>query len=157
MWERAVGVPTRRCITAGARFSATGLRKLRLGKSPEAFLRRAGQPYRRLGDTWTYCSRGPRNRGKKVKAVFTPDWKSALITTTALGHRAGGVRRGDPAADIAGARGFGSGVLVAPAGPRSRFAYGVDGGRVKWLALVTRGASSTPGELGRYLAKAGLG
>ena len=155
-WERAVGVPTRRCITAGARFSPRGLRKLRLGLGPVAFLRKAGQPYRRRGDTWTYCSRGPRNRGKKVRAVFAPGWETALVTTTAFGHRAAGVRRGDPASKINGARPFGAGVMVARAGSRTRYVFGVTGGSVRWLALVSRAASSTPGELRRYLAKAGL-
>jgi hypothetical protein len=46
--------------------------------------------------------------------------------------------------------------MVAPAGPRSRYVFGVGNGTVRWLGLVSRSASSSPAELRRYLAKAGL-
>jgi hypothetical protein len=59
MWERAEGVRPNAC-TNGGRHTPAYFRHLRTGTSAWTVLTRAGQPDRRIGRTYTYCStRGP--------------------------------------------------------------------------------------------------
>jgi hypothetical protein len=57
MWERAEGIRPNAC-TNGARHSAAYFKHLRKGTSAWTVLRKAGQPDRRLGRTYTYCTTG---------------------------------------------------------------------------------------------------
>ncbi len=58
MWERAYGVRGNACANPAQRYSAATLaRKVRRGMTSWATLRAAGQPNRRLGSTFSYCSR----------------------------------------------------------------------------------------------------
>jgi hypothetical protein len=52
---------------------------------------------------------------------------------------------------------MGTGLLVGRGGPGSRFVYGVQGGRVRFVAVATRAASNKRAVLRRYLALAKLG
>jgi hypothetical protein len=59
MWERAEGVRPDAC-TNGGRHSPAYFRHLRTGTSAWTVLRKAGQPHRRMGRTYSYCTtRGP--------------------------------------------------------------------------------------------------
>ena len=65
MWERAYGIRGNACSYPSQRYSATQLtRKIRRGMTSWATLRAAGQPNRRLGSTFSYCSK---NGTVKVK------------------------------------------------------------------------------------------
>jgi hypothetical protein len=55
MWERAEGVRPDAC-TNGGRHSPAYFRHLRTGTSAWTVLRKAGQPHRRMGRTYSYCT-----------------------------------------------------------------------------------------------------
>ena len=58
MWERAYGIRGNACSYPSQRYSAKQLtRKIRRGMTSWATLRAAGQPNRRLGSTFSYCSK----------------------------------------------------------------------------------------------------
>jgi hypothetical protein len=57
MWERAEGVRPNAC-TNGGRHSASYFKHLRKGTSAWAVLKKAGQPDRRIGHSYTYCTTG---------------------------------------------------------------------------------------------------
>ncbi|MBA2347088.1 MAG: hypothetical protein H0V81_02230, partial [Solirubrobacterales bacterium] len=96
MWERAVGVPAKRALAARARLGAAGLGKVLLDATPEAMLRRAGQPLLRGGRTWRYdvSARDGRPAGR-VAMVLSAAGRSALVLSTGPEHTAGGVGAGD--------------------------------------------------------------
>ncbi|MGH2953515.1 MAG: hypothetical protein ACRDK9_05770 [Solirubrobacterales bacterium] len=82
MWERANGVPRRRCRPAKGGLTRKGLGRIELGDSAKRVLQRAGQPHRRPGRAYRYCVRD-RKRKAKVVAVFTGRGKVGLVATTA--------------------------------------------------------------------------
>ncbi len=57
-WERAVGVPAPACLAAPGEPSPAGFGPLRLGQSAKATLLAAGQPSRREGSSFTWCTEG---------------------------------------------------------------------------------------------------
>ena len=140
MWERAVGAARRFCQPARSDVSPRAIGHVRLRDSWEQVLRRAGQPLHRPGRVFRYCvnRRGPRPRGR-LAAVMTRTGRVALILTTAPGHRVGHVGRGTRAPR--GGRRIG-GLVVRRAGGGARYVYGVRGGRVTFVALGTRAATS---------------
>src|SRR3954470_24694818 len=70
MWERASGVPSGGCRTAGSFLNRRGLGPIHLGDSWRTVLTRVGQPQQR-GRAWTWCVRGTRNRSAADVAVMT--------------------------------------------------------------------------------------
>jgi hypothetical protein len=142
MWERAVGVPSSRCLSSHARFGAGGLGGLRLGLRYKALLERAGQPLRRTR-AWSYCVKGKANRRAAANAVLTPDGSVALIATSAEGQTANGVGPGASVARVrsSDASPIGGGVWTASLG-NSTIAYVVRGGTVRTVALAGSAAAS---------------
>jgi hypothetical protein len=154
MWERAEGVPPTRCQPAAGRVTRTGLGRLRLGRTSDALLRRAGQP-RSRGRVWTWCvmARGEQRPGR-VTAVLTPAGRVSTVASTARGHRALGARPGaKPTRAKARTKPFGRGVRARRLAGGRRLAIGVRRGKVRWIAVTT--ARSRAG-LRRELRLAGL-
>jgi hypothetical protein len=59
MWERAYGIESNACTDASSRLSpSTIASRVKAGMSSWATLQAIGQPSRRLGSTFTYCSTG---------------------------------------------------------------------------------------------------
>jgi hypothetical protein len=80
-----------------------------------------------------------------------------LIGSTSIGHRALRIRAGVKAKRLRGkARKFGKGTYVRKAGKRARFVYGVRKGRVSFVAVATRSATTSGKQLRGYLKLAGL-
>ena len=74
MWERAVGVPTARCVSSTAALTHLGLR---LGETTRQALYGAGQPVTRPGRSYRYCVAGSHTR--HAAAVFDARGRLALI------------------------------------------------------------------------------
>ncbi len=159
MWERAVGIAPEFKVRREARlrFGRAGLGLVKLGVAPEELLRGAGQPATRKARVWSYRVKGRGNGAARVKAVFSPSERVALVTSVAPRHRVGGVGRGSRATALAGrARPFAPGILVQDAGAGRRYLFGVTGGRVRWTAVATGAATRSPAALRAYLRLAGL-
>jgi microsomal dipeptidase-like Zn-dependent dipeptidase len=79
-WERAVGVPGPGCLTTPRLVARRGFGPLRRGRSTEQVLFGAGQPQRRIGDTFTWCAvkAGTKRRGK-VAVTFDGAGKVASV------------------------------------------------------------------------------
>lgn len=141
MWERADGVPGPGCLPPGAGLAASGFgHSLRLGATPVATLFRAGQPGSRPGRSYRYCVTGRRGR---LSVVFDRRGRAALIATSVPGERAGGM--------AVGARRRGSGTRIA-----GRYVYGVQAGRVRYVAVATPAELRHPAQLRADLRAGGV-
>lgn len=158
MWERANGIGAEYANRRQARlrFTRKGLGATVLAVAPEELLRGGGQPATRDGRVWSYRVLGKGDGSARVKAVFSPSEKVALVASTARRHRIAGAGRGSLAAKVTGARPFGAGVLLKPAGDGRAYLYGVRRGRVTFTAVATAGVVRTAATARRYLALAGL-
>jgi hypothetical protein len=133
MWERAVGVPSTRCLNRRARLRR-GLGPVRLGMNFRTLLQSAGQPLRRTR-AWTYCVQKSGSRG--AAAVLTPDGTVALIASDARGHRARGIRPGTKLSKLRGrAKRIGGGIWVARTGKGARKSKKGKKARIRTVYLV---------------------
>ena len=156
MWERAVGIPPRRCRASRGRLTRRGLGALRLGRTPRRLLEAGGQPVARKR-AWRYCVSGVRNGTAKAVAVFTARGRVGLVGSTARGHRAGRVGRGTSVHRLRGrTRRLARGLLVRRLPGGSRIVYGVLRGRVRYVAVASRSVARTRKGLRRYVSLAGL-
>lgn len=81
-WERAVGVPASSCLVPPRRLARDGFGPLRLGRRPEQILRTAGQPQRRAGRTFRWCSaKAPGARRGGIAVTFDAQGRAAAIAT----------------------------------------------------------------------------
>jgi len=155
-WERAVGVPFRRCQSDRERFTRRGLGLLRLGADDVTALQTAGQPRKRAARRWTYCVRGTRNQDARIVAALDRRGHVALVASTAIGNHIRGVQTGDRAAAARrGSRPLGRGVRVRTV-RGARFVYGLRKGRVSFTAVATRQATRSRKALRRHLKLARL-
>jgi hypothetical protein len=150
MWERAEGIrPAYKCAAGGGRFTSTSLKKARLGQTAPRLLKARGKQPLSRGRAWTYCVREPRTRRRgRVIAVFNRRGRVALIATTARSHRAGGVQVRDEQ--------NGRAIQRKRAGRGNSFVYGVRDGRVRYVALASKGIAKSGRKLRRYLRLARL-
>ena len=150
MWERAEGIrPAYKCAAGGGRFTSTSLKKARLGQTAPRLLKARGKQPLSRGRVWKYCVREPRTRRRaRVVAVFNRRGRVVLIATNARSHRAGGVQVRD--------RIGGKKVQLTRAGKGNRFVYGVRNGRVRYVALASKGIAKSGRKLRRYLRLADL-
>lgn len=158
-WERAQGIKPEECRGDRGTFGRAGLAKLKLGDTPEAVLRAAGQPRTRKARTFTYCvARRPGKKGARglVRGVFGADGKLGLVTSTAPGHRVRGIAPGAKASRVRGLRTFGPGLRIRDAGKGRRYVIGLRKGRVRFIAVASRSASKTSKRLRSELRRAGL-
>ena len=154
-WERAVGVARRRCQPARSEISRRGIGHVRLGASTRRVLFGAGQPKRRAGRVYRYCldRRGKRRRGR-MAAVFTPAGRVALIFSSGPNQRVG--RVGPGTAPPRRARRLGDGLRMRRAGRRAAYVFGVEDGRVKFVALASRAVARSERRLRAHLRLAGV-
>ena len=150
MWERAEGIrPAYKCAAGGGRFTSTSLKKARLGQTAPRLLKARGKQPLSRGRAWKYCVREPRTRRRaRVVAVFNRRGRVVLIATNARSHRAGGVQVRD--------RIGGKKIQLTRAGKGNRFVYGVRNGRVRYVALASKGIAKSGRKLRRYLRLADL-
>jgi hypothetical protein len=88
-------------------------------------LRRAGQPRRRAGRTWTWC---------RVTAHLTRRGRVAAVTSTAPGHRAVGAR---PGRRLSAATHRRTRRLAPAIRRRGPLLIGVRRGQVRWVGATT--------------------
>jgi microsomal dipeptidase-like Zn-dependent dipeptidase len=159
-WERAVGVPDRRCLRRRGPVRTTGYRKVRVGLDPVKLLKRAGQPQARPNRSYRYCIQGKENKHADLAAVFTGGGKprSALVVTDARTVRIGNARpHARSFAAKRSARKLGPGLYVKRAGKSTRrYVIGVKGGKVAFVGVATRDASRNAKTLRRYLKLGGF-
>jgi microsomal dipeptidase-like Zn-dependent dipeptidase len=127
-WERAVGVPASTCLASPKRLSRTGFGPLRLGGEIQQTLLAAGQPQRRVGRTFTWCSALGRAKGAQgagVSVVFDEGGKAAFVATTANG-------KGKPKR----AKKLGKGLFVVRKGPGGDRVWGYRKGKLRFRAVA---------------------
>ncbi|HEX5982964.1 MAG TPA: hypothetical protein VFY69_02035, partial [Solirubrobacterales bacterium] len=128
-WERAVGVPGPACLAAPRRLSRSGFGPLRLGRTPQRVLSAAGQPSRRFGRTFRWCSlqrkaRGARSAG--VAVVFDQRGKVAFVASTVRGN-------GKPKR----AKKLGRGLFVVRRGGGGDRIWGYRKGKLRFTAVAS--------------------
>ena len=106
-WERAVGVPDRKCLRRRGSMRADGYRKVGFKLRPVKLLMRAGQPQERPERSYRYCVKGKKNKKAGLVAVFTDAAtpRVGLIASDARTHRIGRVHPGGKASRIPRGRG----------------------------------------------------
>ncbi|HEV2789956.1 MAG TPA: Coagulation factor 5/8 type domain-containing protein [Solirubrobacterales bacterium] len=147
-WERSVGVPAPTCLTPPKRFSRSGFGPLRLGRGPEQTLLAAGQPARRVGRSFRWCSSRGKARGARsagVAVLFGPDGKAALIAGTAAG-------KGKPKR----AEKLGRGLFVVRKGPGGDRVWGYRKGKLRFTAVAAPRLAAKPGRFKAALRATGL-
>lgn len=153
MWERAAGIRGPHRKKQHAHFNVRGLNKLKLGMRPKQLLRSAGQPATRTRG-WRWRVR--RSRGATLGAAFAGA-RVQMIASNARGYRAAGINKGARITQLRRiADPLGHGVWVKKAGKRSRFVYGVAGGKVRFVGVGTRRATGSAQAALRY-ARVALG
>jgi hypothetical protein len=139
MWERAWGVAPTRCLAPRGSLSRAGAGRLRLGDDFRTLLIAAGQPAARPGASYRYCVAG--RAGTPVEAVFGRSGRVSMVLSRVRGYRAGALRVGSSARALrAVARRGSSGVWTSlrTLNGHARYVYGVRGGRVWFVAVVSR-------------------
>jgi len=71
MWERAEGIAPDSCRNPERRLPVTKVRSLlRPGMTTRAVMEAVGQPYERLGDTYTFCARTSSEPSVRMQVTF---------------------------------------------------------------------------------------
>jgi len=143
-----------KCLARRSPIGSRNIGRIRLGYTRPGILRRVRvAPVGRTRLTHRYCIKG---RAGRVTAVFSGRSRGArveLVTTTALGHGNRRVRVRSRAAAFRTAypnsRRIAAGLYRA--GPRSPRLFGVRGGRVRFIAVVSRRLLGNPRRLQRDL------
>jgi hypothetical protein len=146
MWERAVGIESKRCFFHQDGVTPEGRGPLRLGEDWKTVLRRAGQPQQR-GRAWSWCVKGRGNGAAADVAVLDRGGKVTMVGTTARGRRARRVYVGASVRELrrAGARPVrGARSLRVKRAAGRVFVYAVRGGRVRAIAVTTRESGAQP-------------
>ena len=155
MWERADGVPADlAACQSRVTFSRRGLARMRSATSVEALLRRAGQPSRRPGRAWSYCS--GRGNGGTVTPVLSPAGRLEMVLSAARFHKAAGIGPRARASRLRRARKVASGVYTRPAGGGAQFVWLVKRGRVTHAGVASRVAAKNARTLKSYVKASGL-
>lgn len=82
MWERAYGVEPDSCRNAALRKDVSAVRSLvTIGMTTQAVLRAVGQPYQRLGTSYSFCARTSTRAKVPVKVTFS---KAGRVTGLAF-------------------------------------------------------------------------
>jgi hypothetical protein len=151
MWERSVGIPPSRCMSATRRLGRRGLGPLRLGLTTRELLERAGQPLTR-NRAWSWCASGKRvSSGAAQTAVMTKKARVGLVASTARGQRARGIGPGASAKRLRGkAKRVGKRLWTARLRKR-KVAYVVRRRKVHTVAVAVRKVARSKASLRRYL------
>jgi hypothetical protein len=156
-WERAAGVPSTACRPSGGAFDARGNTGLSLGSDFKSLLFALGQPSSRPGSSYRYCVAGsPR---AMLSAVFTSASRVGMWATNAPGYAAGGITPGQPARRLHGrATRIAARLWISRRLPGGRrYAYGVRGGRISFVALAGKTFAGRRSALRSALRASGVG
>jgi hypothetical protein len=150
MWERAIGIKDRGCVSGKRAFTARGLGRLRLGRGYKRTLKTAGQPLRRTR-AWSYCVRGKGNSHASNTAVLTPHGRVALVASTAAGNTAHGVGVGSRLKRPAGAgHSAGGGGYISRKG---NAVFVVRHGVVRMVGAASPSLLANPAKLRSYVKR----
>ena len=146
---------SRGCLARRSPIGPRNIGRIRIGFSRNRLLRRVPAPGKRLRRSWRWCVK--RSNGS-VRAVFSRGGRVTLVATTARSHGNRGVRPGSPIARLRrsypGRRAVAGGIYRAGRGsPRL---IGVRRGRVRFIAVASRGLLANPRALRTGLRRAGL-
>ncbi|MGH2986958.1 MAG: hypothetical protein ACRDLO_09760, partial [Solirubrobacterales bacterium] len=93
----------------------------------------------------------------KVVAEIDKRGRVGLVGSTLRKHRAAQIRVGMPRRALGGRiESLGRGLFVRGAGAGRSFVYGVRAGKLRYVAIASRGIARTEGALRRNLRRAGL-
>jgi hypothetical protein len=137
------------CLSSRLRVRAKRIGRIHLGDRVGRVLGRAGTASARGRRILRYCVRG----GGRVTAAFSARGKAGFVLTTAKGHRAPGLRRGDRLRNVRRhwrLRRIGRGLYLARRG-KTRVLLGSRRRRVRFVAVAERRAFSRRSVLRRYL------
>jgi hypothetical protein len=135
MWERAVGIESKRCFFHQDGMKRTGRGPIRLGDHWRTVLERAGQPQQR-DRAWSWCVKTARNRTRADVAVLDQAGRVELVGSTARGRNALGAAIGERTREIRRGRRIGGGVVVRRSGRRA-FVYSTRAGRIRAVGVTT--------------------
>lgn len=147
-WERALGVPGPRCLAPPRMLHRSGFGALQLGRRPEQVLYAAGQPQKRQGAVFRWCSRRAKAEGARkaqVAAVFDATGKIELVLSTPPAQ-------GKPKR----ARKLAPGLFVRRKGPGGDRLWGYRKGRLSFVAVATPQLARKPAALKAALREAGV-
>jgi hypothetical protein len=99
MWERADGIPVRKCPPSDAEIHAAGFRGVKLGNDWQRVLRRLGQPQQRQR-AWSWCVGGHRNNLAADVVEFDKRGRAELLGSTANARAGAGFEMGEDASHL---------------------------------------------------------
>jgi len=147
-WERAVGVPATRCLTAPKRLAKSGFGPLRLGRGTHRTLLAAGQPRRRVERSFQWCTTGRKAKGASragVAVVFDEAGKTELVVSTA-----------SATARPKHAKKLAPGLFVNRKGLGGDRIWGYRGGKLRFTAVATPQVARKAGRVKAALRESGL-
>jgi microsomal dipeptidase-like Zn-dependent dipeptidase len=160
-WERAVGVPGPACLTPPKRMRKNGVGPLQLGRGYETTLRAAGQPSRRVGTSFRWCSTRGKAKGAKsaaVAVVFDQAGKASFVVSTAAGKGKPKVakKKGQGKKSKARVKKLGPGLFVARKGGGGDRLWGYRKGKLRFTAVATPQIASKAKYVRAALREAGV-
>ena len=147
-WERAVGVPRSSCLSPPKRLSRSGFGPLQLGHTSQQTLLAAGQPQRRAGNSFFWCSaqaKAKRAQQAGVAVLFDTGGKAAFVATTAAGK-----------AKPKRAKKLGRGIFVVRKGPGGDRVWGYRKGKLQFRAVAAPPLAKKAGALRALFRESGL-
>jgi microsomal dipeptidase-like Zn-dependent dipeptidase len=147
-WERAVGVPGPSCLAPPRRLSKSGFGPLRLGRGPDQTLMAAGQPQRRAGNSFRWCSSRTKAKGagqNSVAVVFDDAGHTELVVSTAAGK-----------AKPKHAKKLAPGLFVKRKGPGGDRIWGYRKGKLRFTAVADSQIARRAGRVKAALREAGV-
>jgi hypothetical protein len=138
------------CLARRSPIGPRNIGRVRLGLTPSQLRRRAPAPRKRTKRSWRWCVKGGKG---KVSAAFTRKGRVALVTTTAPRY---GNRRIHPGARVRALRGAyprsrSLGRTLVRASPTSPRLFGIRRGKVRYIAVASRGTIGKRNTFGAYL------
>src|SRR3954452_1058756 len=146
MWERANGIPVRKCSPSDAEIHASGLRGIRLGDDWQRVLRRAGQPQQRAR-AWSWCVGGHHNTFAADVAEFDKSGRVELVGSTANARAGDGFEMGEPASRLpASARRVSDIIRLVRRGGQN-WVFSVQDGLISAIATASNHLAAHPAAL----------
>jgi hypothetical protein len=143
------------CLARRAPIGPRNIGRVRLGLTRKQLLRRVPGPRKRTKRSWRWCVKGGKGT---VSAAFTKRGRVALVSTTAPRH---GNRRIHPGTSVralrrAYPRRKAVGRAIVRANRKSPRLFGVRRGKVRYVAVTSRGTLAKRRTLRAYLRYAGV-
>ncbi len=161
--RRAFDPPPVPCVRTPLRISGGAAGALAVGATKSSLLTDAGSPKRVRKRAWRYCAQsqagaGAGTRRGGVHVVFSPASVARLVAIAAPARGVRGIKRGTPISRLE--RAYPQARRLVPglfgATPERGPVFGVEDGRVRFVALADAGLRDDPRRLARHLRRAGL-